>query len=129
MPAGGGAVNGSIALNDNDWVATSTYLWEPTGGGTVTNLENQITAAGYPVTSMNTRCAINNEGMVALTGNESSVAYAFLYDPVANTVTSLNSATINLPAGFVLSSACGINDAGQVTGYGLNSAAKSACSC
>ena len=59
------------------------------------------------------------------TGNESSRSPTpFSTNPVANTVTSLNSATINLPAGFVLSSACGINDAGQVTGYGLNSAGK-----
>ena len=129
MPTGGGALNGAIALNDNDWVATSTYLWEPAGGGTVINLENQITAAGYPVTSMNIRCAINNEGMVALTALNGIVEDAYLYDAVANTVTSLNSATIGLPAGFVLISACGINDAGQVTGYGTNSAGKEPRSC
>jgi probable HAF family extracellular repeat protein len=125
MPPAGAVVNDSMAINDNDWVvADDTYLWEPTGGGTVINLEDKLIAAGYPVTSMNVRCAINNQGVVAMGANESTGTNAFLYDAVSDTVTSLNNATFlgsAPPPGFMLSSACGINDAGQVTGWGTNS--------
>ena len=94
MPAAGTVLNGTMALNDNDWVvADDHYLWEPTGGGTVINLQDQLTAAGYPVTSMNARCAINNHGVIAMGANESSGTNAFLYDAVSGTVTSLNNAT------------------------------------
>ena len=121
MPQAGAVLNGTMALNDNNWVvADNRYLWEPTGGGTVINLQDQLTAAGYPVTSMNARCAINNHGVIAMGANESSGTNAFLYDAVSGTVTSLNNATFlgsAPPTGFVLNSACGINDAGQVTGW------------
>ena len=124
MPPVGAVLNGSMAINDNDWVvANDRYLWEPTGGGTVVNLQDQLTAAGYPVTGMNARCAINNHGVVAMGANESSGTNAFLYDAVSGTVTSLNNATFlgsAPPSGFMLNSACGINDAGQVTGWGTN---------
>ena len=82
MPAAGTVLNGTMALNDNDWVvADDHYLWEPTGGGTVINLQDQLTAAGYPVTGMNARCAINNHGVIAMGANESRAPTPFSTTP------------------------------------------------
>ena len=126
MPSVANIFNGGMAINDNDWVVTTgTYLWEPGGGGTVINLKDKISAAGYSVSSMNPRCDINDEGVVALGVYDGSATHAFLYNAVSDTVTALNSVSFagaSLPAGFVLASAGAINDGGVITGWGTNSA-------
>ena len=91
MPSVSVVFNGQLAINDNDWVAASgNYLWEPTGGGTVIDLQAKLTAAGVSWSSVNLKVCPQQSGSGCVSPIVGGVSMAYLYDAVNNTVTSLN---------------------------------------
>jgi hypothetical protein len=118
LPTVSGVFNGSIAVNDSDWVvAGGKYVWKP--NGTYIDLAARLTALGVGQSSINSRCDINNQGLVGLAPTIGGVSKAYIYDAVHDTVTSLNDLTVvGKPAGFVMNTALSIGNDGSITGYG-----------
>jgi probable HAF family extracellular repeat protein len=115
MPSVSGVFNGSLAINDNDWVvAAGHYLWKPDGGGTVIDLYAKLTAAGVSGTP-NARCDINNDGVISLSVNSKG----YLYDAVHDTVTDVS--TLVATPGFTINFAYSIGNGGYITGAGAPS--------
>jgi probable HAF family extracellular repeat protein len=123
MPTVSAAFNGSMAVNDNDWVvAAGHYVWKPDGGGTVINIWDKFTAAGIAYSSINSRCDINNAGVVSLSAVVGGVGKAYIYDAVHDTITDVSSLTMTgLPTGFAINYAYSIGNGGHITGAGTPS--------
>ena len=123
MPGQGSA----LGINDSDEVvglytdtATHAFLWTAANGGTTTNI-----GATLPLDSFSKAYDINNHGEVVgeYELSDGVTYHAFLYDSATGTSIDLNDATIGgLPAGFSLQQGRAIDDAGQITGLGGNSA-------
>ena len=100
VPPGGGAAYGlNDGLNDiDDGVWVSSYI---------NGLNNPL--AGQPLQAVG--------GAFDAPNNTDTHRYAVVWDSGSRSLRNLNSFTTNLPSGYVLRSANGINDLGQIVGY------------
>ena len=90
-----------------------------TGSGPDVSLNGTLTDLGSLDGTYSDALGVNAGEVVV--GDSSALAgttqHAFIYSPTSGTMTDLNALTVNLPLGWELDSATGINDAGFITGY------------
>jgi uncharacterized membrane protein len=104
--------------------ANHLCLWVPPGGGTAYGLANGLNDLGNSGLSSIYPYGINNPPSgqpLRVVGNASDAAgngFAFVWDSTTRTIQDLNTLVVNLPAGWSLTFAYGLNDLGQIVGEG-----------
>lgn len=100
-------------------------VWSPVGAGSAYGLVNGLndlgafapgtTVAAFGLTNPPTGQPLRVVGFAA---NASNVRRAFVWDSATRVLWDLNGLVVNLPAGWTLTEAHGINDLGQIVGQG-----------
>ena len=99
-------------------------VWTPPGGGAPYNLNDGLNDLGISSLGSVYPYGLTNPPAgqpVRVVGNTQDAAgniSAFVWDSGSRTIRNLNAITVNLPAGWALRSANGINDLGQIVGTG-----------
>lgn len=124
------SVNTGKNLNNSGLIAATLNanghlcVWTPPGGGAAYGLNDGINDLGSgSYTSVYTTGLTNPPAgqplqIVGGAQDAGNDAFAFVWDSSARTTWNLNALAVNLPAGWVLRSAGGINDLGQIVGTG-----------
>jgi hypothetical protein len=134
LPQGLNAISGiSVVagknLNNSGLIAGTNAanrlcLWVPAGGGTAYGLANGLNDLGNGGFVSVGAFGINNPPagqplrVVGSAQDAAGNSYAFVWDSASRTIQDLNTLVTNLPAGFVLTYAYGLNDLGQIVGEG-----------
>ena len=113
-----GIISGTFTSNSH------LCLWAPPGGGAAYGLNDGNNDLGsgsfvsiYPH-GLNNPTAGQALQVVGFAKDASNNSFAFIWDSANKTALNLNTVTVNLPTGWTLQAANGINDLGQIVGSG-----------
>ncbi len=113
-----GLIAGTLSSNGH------LCLWAPPGGGGAFGLNGGVNDLGNGSSAQVYPCGVNNPqggGPLQVVGTLQDAAnnqFAFVWDSVSRTIWNLNTLAVNLPPGWTLRSANGMNDLGQIVGTG-----------
>lgn len=113
-----GLISGTLAANNH------LCLWAPPAGGTAYGLNNGLNDLGSGAFAFIWPSGLNNPlagqplQVVGMAQDAANNQFAFCWDSATRAITNLNGVTVNLPAGWTLKSANGLNDLGEIVGTG-----------
>ncbi len=134
LPRGMNALTGILTQNGKNInnsgliagiVPSSSHLclWVPAGGGAAYGLADGVNDLGGNGLNVVAPSGINNPPVgkplqiVGWMRDNAGLEYAFTWDSATKTVWNLNALATNMPAGWVLKGATGVNEMGQIVGY------------